>query len=52
MVVRPRPLTKMTFDSLNKGMQVVMREGKEREVHGLPFALGFPAMILPQDEVI
>jgi hypothetical protein len=30
MVVRSRPLTKMTFDSLNKGMQVVMHEGKEK----------------------
>ena len=30
MVVRPCPLTKMTFDSLNKGMQVVMR-GKRVE---------------------
>ena len=52
MVVRPRPLTKMTFDSLNKGMQVVMREGKEWELYGLPVALGFQAMILPRDEVI
>jgi hypothetical protein len=28
IVVRPCPLTKMTFDSPNKGMQIVMREGK------------------------
>jgi hypothetical protein len=52
MVVRLCPLTKLEYDSLNKGMQVVMRKGKEWEVHGLPFALDFQAMILPQDEVI
>ena len=28
MVVRPRPLTKMTFDSPNKGMQ--MSRGREK----------------------
>jgi hypothetical protein len=51
MVIRLRPLTKITFDSLNKGMQIVMREGKGWGLYGLPFALGFQAMILPQDGV-
>ena len=42
----------MLFDNLEKGMRVVTREGKEWEVHYLPFESGIRAMILPQDEVI
>ncbi len=52
MVTGPCPLAKTLFDNPKKGMHVVTCEGKEWEFHGLPFHLGFQAMILPQGEVI
>jgi hypothetical protein len=52
MVAGLCPMPKTLFDNLKKGMHVVTREGKEWEIHCLPFQLGIQAMILPQDEVI
>jgi hypothetical protein len=52
MVIGLCPLAATLFDNLKKGMHVVTREGKEWEVHCLPFESGFQVMILPQDEAI
>jgi hypothetical protein len=41
MVAGLCPLAKRLFGNLEKGMHVVAREGKEWEVHCLPFESGF-----------
>jgi hypothetical protein len=44
-------LAKTPLDNLKTVMYVVTREGREWEVHCLPFELDIQAMILPQDKV-